>query len=138
MLFYCHLFSYSKCGSRVQQCLPERLAATLPALPRPMSETEPAGGISFRTVGRCQDPHGPIKQGGGAESPTGTAGAEGNSDSHKATLRQQSTESLSDLWAPRQRTQEKVEEMLNDTSTDKLFDLGEDDIQELRRNSFIH
>ena len=102
-----------------------------------------ASRIPLEAAGKCSDQPGTIHYEGGPLSPTvdvltSTIAGSGSLDSSKVLSRQQSTESLSDLWAPRQCAPEMANQMEEDISVDKLFNLDEDDIKEIRRSSFIH
>ena len=139
ILSHCLLHRYSKCGSHVQRCLPDKLASTRhAATTQPVNETEPATNtFPLRIVGSSTQHQGAMKQERGLLSAENTAGAEGSVETPKALLKRQGTGSLSDLQAPGECTHEqKRGEMLNETSTDMLFSLCEDEIKELRHTSF--
>ena len=79
-----------------------------------------------------------MKQIQGTLSAENTASAENYVETPRALSRKQSTGSLSALQAPGECPHEqKRGVMLNETSTDMLFALGEDEIKELRHTSFI-
>ena len=101
--------------------------------------------IPLETFGRHQDQLETIKNVNAEgslpeESPSSTAAAAGVGSSG-TPLRQQSAEGQSNLSVPRQCSEKKAEqEEVKETelSADKLFNLDEDAIKELRHSSFIH
>ena len=121
---YYYLCRYSKYGSHIQQCLPEKLASTRPAASsQPVNEAEPATDtVPLRTVGSSTDHHKAKKLERGSLSAENTVSAEGCVETPKAELKKKSTGSLSDQQAPGEGTHEqKWEGMLKETSTDVLF-----------------
>ena len=114
------------------------MASTHHASSRPVNEAGPdTDTVPLRTVGSSRDSHGAMKQKRGSLSAENTASTKGSVETPQAQLRRQSTGSLSDLRAPGECTREqKRGEMLNETMTDELFALCEDDIKELRHSAF--
>ena len=127
----------------MQQCLPEKVTSTLPAVSRPVNKAEPAAAtIALRSLDSCGDHHEAIKQEYGLSSVEYSASSAVTEDSvgtPKARMGQHGAGSHSDQQGPRQCTLERNrEELQNETSIDKLFALGENDIKELRCGSFSY
>ena len=126
----------------MQQCLPEKVGSSLPAVSRPVNRAEPASAatIALRSLDSCVDHHEPIKQEHGSSSveySASSAVTEDGAGTPKARMGQHGAGSHSDQQGPRQCTLEQNrEELQNETSIDKLFALSEDEIKELRRSSF--
>ena len=146
--YYCidiHTCRYAKCTSCVKQCLciPGKVLASIPAESRPVNKAEPAAvAIPLRTVASRIEHHGPSMQKQGSSSveySASSAVAEDSVGTPKARMGQHGAGSHSDQQGPRQCAPEQNrEEVQNETSIDKLFALGEDEIKELRCSSFSH
>ena len=117
------------------------MLASIPA--QPVNKAEPAAVTSpLRTVASRVEHHGPNIQEHGSSSAkysASSAVAEDSVGTPKAQMGQHGAGSHFAQQGSRQCTLEQSrEELQNETSIDKLFDLSEDKIKELRCSSFSH
>ena len=117
------------------------MLASIPA--QSVNKAEPAAvTIPVRTVASRVEHHGPNIQehkSSSAKYSASSAVTEDSVGTPKAQMGQQGAGSHSDQQGPRQCTLEQNrEELQNETSIDKSFDLSENEIKELRCSSFSH
>ena len=119
------------------------MLASIPAQSQPVNKAEPAAVTNpLRTVASRVEHHGPNIQEHGSSSAKYSASSAVTEDSvgtPKAQMGQHGAGSHFVQQSSRQCTLEQSsEELQNETSIDKLFDLSEDKIKELRCSSFCH